>query len=75
MKMQIVCMCCGSENIVCDAIGQWSIEKQEWLVSRVSEAGYCRHCAAYVRYEQIGVDHPAIIELKKFATEFRGSTG
>tara|TARA_B100000780_G_scaffold105745_1_gene74030 strand:+ start:554 stop:730 length:177 start_codon:yes stop_codon:yes gene_type:complete len=43
-NINIVCEKCGSGNIVADALAEWDISSQEWVMTAVLDATVCKEC-------------------------------
>jgi hypothetical protein len=43
--MTMVCAHCGSDEILADAYGEWSVPEQRWVLASVMDKGhYCNAC-------------------------------
>lgn len=43
-KIRFTCKTCGSTEIEKDASAWWSEKAQEWVLSDVHDAAWCRNC-------------------------------
>lgn len=44
-RIRFACKYCGSENITADAAACWDFDRQEWVVTNVSDKGHsCDDC-------------------------------
>ena len=46
MKIDIICPTCGGTNVMRDAWAVWDVDKQEWTLGAVFDAGHCDDCEA-----------------------------
>lgn len=44
MRIKIVCTICGSDDVRRDAWAEWDLEKQDWILGTVFDAGHCEKC-------------------------------
>ena len=44
MKIDIICRKCGSRDVRRDAWAAWNVEKQDWELAEVFDAGFCATC-------------------------------
>lgn len=57
-KLQIVCKCCGSEDVMRDAWAEWDVDAQAWVLKSVFDAAYCESCDGEARLMEVPVDRP-----------------
>jgi hypothetical protein len=51
-KVNMVCRSCGGDNVMRDAWGIWSIEKQDWVLGNVFDAAQCDDCDGETSIEE-----------------------
>lgn len=44
MAITIVCKDCGSDDVSRDAWAGWDLERQDWVLQAVFDAGFCQRC-------------------------------
>lgn len=58
MAMTIVCKDCGSDDVSRDAWACWNVERQDWVLQVVFDAGFCQRCE-----EEAGLEERQIAEI------------
>jgi hypothetical protein len=53
-QMRIVCSWCGSANVSRDAWASWNVEKQDWELGAVFDAGFCQACECERDLSEVG---------------------
>lgn len=43
-KVRKVCAYCGSENVYLDAMAEWDVDRQEWVLSHLFDDASCAGC-------------------------------
>jgi hypothetical protein len=67
-RIQIVCSHCGSNDVRRDAWASWNLEKQEWELGEVFDAGHCNVCDGEARLEEVEIADPIEV-LTEFADQ------
>lgn len=55
-RVQVVCGCCRSVNVMRDAWAEWNVEVQKWDLGNVFDNGFCNDCDGESRLEMVEVD-------------------
>ena len=57
-RIQIRCKRCGSSDVRRDAWVEWDVEKQEWVLGTVFDAGHCEQCEGEASLEEVEIPTP-----------------
>lgn len=52
-KIEIVCSTCGSDSVERDAMAEWDVEAQDWVLSGVMDQGYCEACEGEATLKEV----------------------
>jgi hypothetical protein len=53
-RIRIVCSWCGSDNVLRDAWASWDVDKQDWVLGAVFDAGFCQACECERSLDEAG---------------------
>lgn len=60
-KVQMVCSCCGSDDVTRDACARWNVDNQQWEMVTVYDNTDCQKCEGETRLEEREIE-PDYIE-------------
>lgn len=57
-RIKIICATCGSDDVQRDAWAEWDMDKQEWVLGTVFDAGHCEVCGGDTSLAEVDVAQP-----------------
>lgn len=64
--VQIVCGCCGSNNVRRDAWAEWDIDTQSWVLGAVFDDGACENCEDTAKLDNVELTEEYPVEDWKY---------